>query len=111
MKNILAPSRSLLTGEPARKHTPSHWICVLWCLLAAWAAPSSAAAGNGGKLVAHAFDSGFPLAHDSYNGVSCASDGKIYYVLCTSVADTGAQMYAYDPTTGKIAHLGDLTAA
>ena len=63
------------------------------------------------SLIARSFDSKFPLAHDSYNGVSCASDGRIYYVLCTSVADIGAQMYAYDPATDKIAHLGDLTEA
>ena len=74
---------------------------------------ASPLAGDSGehKLTAHAFDSGFALAHDSYNGVSCASDGKIYYVLCTSVPDVGAQMYAYDPATQKIAHLGDLTEA
>ena len=63
------------------------------------------------KLTADAFDSGFPLSHATFNGMSAASDGKIYYVLCTDSIDTGAQMYSYDPATGKIRHLGDLTEA
>jgi hypothetical protein len=40
-----------------------------------------------------------------------ASDGKIYYVLCAEDINTGAQMFSYDPATGKIKHLGDLTEA
>jgi hypothetical protein len=63
------------------------------------------------KLTAEAFDSGFPLSHATFNGMSAASDGKIYYVLCSDSIDTGAQMYSYDPATGKIRRLGDLTEA
>ncbi len=69
------------------------------------------AASDTRRLIAHVFNSGFPLAHDTFNGMLCASDGKIYYVLCASTKDTGAQMYSYDPATGKIQHLGDLTEA
>lgn len=65
----------------------------------------------GRKLIAKTFDSGFPMAHDSYNGISVASDGRVYYVLCTQSLDVAGQMYSYDPKTGKIMHLGDLTEA
>ncbi|HLH36102.1 MAG TPA: hypothetical protein VKX41_15635 [Alloacidobacterium sp.] len=60
------------------------------------------------SLVAHTYNSGFALAHDSYNGISSASDGNIYYILSSEDINTGAQMYSYDPA-GKITHLGDLT--
>lgn len=63
------------------------------------------------KLAARSFDSGFSLSHGTFNGMLCASDGKIYYVLCSDSIDTGAQMYSYDPATDKIRHLGDLTEA
>ena len=32
-------------------------------------------------LIATSYFSGFDLAHDTYNAISAASDGKIYYVL------------------------------
>ncbi len=41
----------------------------------------------------------------------CATDGKVYYVLCSEAHDVGAQMYVFDPVTGRITHLGDLTEA
>jgi hypothetical protein len=40
-----------------------------------------------------------------------ASNGKIYYVLCSDSIDIGAQMFSYDAATDKIAHVGDLTEA
>ena len=63
------------------------------------------------KLTARRFDSGFALSHGTFNGMLCATDGKIYYVLCSDSIDTGAQMYSYNPLTGEIRHLGDLTEA
>jgi len=63
------------------------------------------------KLTAQRFDSGFALSHGTFNGMLCATDGKIYYVLCSDSIDTGAQMYCYNPRTGQIQHLGDLTEA
>jgi len=62
-------------------------------------------------LTARIFDSGFDLAHDTYNGTSTGSDGKIYYVLCSESHEIGAQMYSYDPETDKVKHLGDITEA
>lgn len=62
-------------------------------------------------LHAHFYDSGFPLADDNYNACFHASNGKIYYVLASGSVDKGAQMFAYDPATGKIEHAADLTEA
>jgi hypothetical protein len=63
------------------------------------------------QLTATAYDSGFPQSHDSYNALSAAGDGKIYYVLSSESLDVGGQMYSFDPSTKKIDHLGDLTEA
>lgn len=63
-----------------------------------------------GVLSARWHDSGFSGGDDSYNAVTTASDGKIYYVLCAHKVDLGAQMFSYDPVAGKTRHLGDLTA-
>jgi hypothetical protein len=61
------------------------------------------------RIVATVYNSGFEHAHDTYNGISSASDGKIYYVLCSQLMDIAGQMYSLDPKTGGIEHLGDLT--
>lgn len=68
------------------------------------------AAASGG-LIARIYDSGFPQAHDTYNGMGTASDGRIFYVLSSERFDIGAQMYCYDPVTDKIEHVGDVTEA
>lgn len=56
-----------------------------------------------------AFNSGFREAHDTYNGISAASDGCIYYVLCAASIDVGGKVYRYDPRADVLACLGDLT--
>lgn len=61
------------------------------------------------RIAATIYNSGFEHAHDTYNGISSASDGKIYYVLCSQLMDTAGQMYSFDPRTAAIEHLGDLT--
>ena len=62
-------------------------------------------------LKAQTHNSGFPIGHDTYNGLSAASDGRIYYVLSTEGFDVGARMFVFDPATGKIRDLGGLTEA
>jgi hypothetical protein len=64
-----------------------------------------------GRLIARTYNSGFALAHDTYNAISAASDGKIYYVLSAEPYNVAGQMYSFDPVTKKIRHLGDLTEA
>lgn len=62
-------------------------------------------------LVATTYNSGFELAHDTYNGMYAASDNKIYYVLSSQSIDIGGKMYVYDPATNKTKLCGDLTEA
>ncbi len=52
--------------------------------------------------------SGFPEAHDSYNSISCASDGKIYYVLSSQEYNKAGQMFVFDPDSSQIKWLADL---
>lgn len=63
------------------------------------------------KLKAQTFNSGFALAHDTYNGMGVGSDGNVYYVLSSESIDVGAQMYRFDTKKRAIQHLGDLTEA
>ena len=74
-------------------------------LLTALAAGPPTAQG----LVAHVFNSGFPEAHDTYNGISVASDGNVYYVLCSASIDVGGKVFRHDPRSEAITCLGDLT--
>jgi hypothetical protein len=62
-------------------------------------------------MTARIFDSGFALAHDTYNGMVAASDGCIYYVLCSDRADTAGRMYRCDPRAARVEQVGDLTQA
>lgn len=61
------------------------------------------------KIVATVYNSGFEHAHDTYNGISSASDGKIYYVLCSELMDVAGRMYSFDPESDKVEFLGDLS--
>lgn len=62
-------------------------------------------------LLAQAYYSGFELAHDTYQAMSCASDGKIYYVLSSESVTKAGQLYSFDPETEKIERLADLSEA
>jgi len=92
-------------------------VCVSMCLWLLVSGAQGQVARSGGdygdvaRLTARTYNSGFEQAHDTYNGMGVASDGKIYYVLSSEKYDTGAQMYCYDPATDKIKHVGDLTDA
>lgn len=67
--------------------------------------------GTEGGLHATYFDSLFSLSHDTYNGIYAASNGLIYYVLCSESVDVGGKMYSFDPATKAIRLCGDLTEA
>ncbi|WP_343701757.1 hypothetical protein [Chitinophaga sp.] len=60
-------------------------------------------------LTAKPYFSGFELAHDTYNAITAASNGKIYYVLSSESYDIGGQIYVYDPATDRSEFLADLT--
>ena len=61
-----------------------------------------------GTLIASCFDSCFSEAHDTYNALSVASDGCLYYVLSSDKIDVGGQMFRFDPADEQIKFLGDL---
>ena len=61
------------------------------------------------SLMANPYYSGFGLAHDTYNAITAASDGRIYYVLCSESAEEGGKMYVYDPVTDQTRFVADLT--
>ncbi|ADB36665.1 hypothetical protein [Spirosoma linguale] len=61
------------------------------------------------SLIATPYYSGFALAHDTYNAITAASDGKVYYVLSSESYEQGGQMYVYDPATDSTNWLADLT--
>jgi hypothetical protein len=63
------------------------------------------------KLTAKVYDSEFPQAHDTYNAMGAGSDGRIYYVLSSEQIDVAAQVRSFDPATGRIEKLGDLSEA
>lgn len=96
-------------------HSTWKWIVPL--ALAAIAPARLAAAPPGTPhqpartLTAETYHSGFALAHDTYNGLSSAGDGRIYYVLSTEPFDQGARVFVFDPAASKIHDLGDLTEA
>ena len=62
-----------------------------------------------GSLLVKRYYSGFDLAHDTYNAISAASDGKIYYVLSSESWERGGQMHVYDPATDQTHFVADLT--
>jgi hypothetical protein len=93
-------------------------VALLLGLLLAWRAAPAAPAAEGPKppagpkkLTAQTYNSGFKEAHDTYNGISAASDGKIYYVLSSELFDVAAQMYCFDPAKHSTRYLGDIGEA
>jgi hypothetical protein len=74
-------------------------------------APTDVVPGGTPRLIAEVYDSQFPQAHDTYNGMGTGSDGRIYYVLSATEADRAARMFAFNPATRRVKFLGDLTEA
>ncbi|HEU0090629.1 MAG TPA: hypothetical protein VFS78_00850, partial [Vicinamibacteria bacterium] len=74
-------------------------------------AGSETAATPSSRLIARVYDSGFADAHDTYNGIGAASDGRIYYVLSSERHDVAGQMFVLDPATGRPRHVADLDEA
>lgn len=60
-------------------------------------------------FTAKTFNSQFAYSAATYNALSVASDGNVYYAISTEVFNVGVQMYRYNPVTDTIAHLADLT--
>jgi len=69
------------------------------------------AATPSARLIARVYDSGFADAHDTYNAIGAASDGRIYYVLSSERHDVAGQMFVLDPASGRSRHVADLDEA
>ena len=82
---------------------------VFVCIQAASAL--SDAAETQASLTAKHYYSGFSDAHDTYNAISAASDGRIYYVLSSDKHNVGGQFYVYDPATDQTKFIADLSEA
>ena len=90
----------------------SQCLLVAGCIFAGpGASGAESPARTPNRLIAQAHDSGFLMNHNTWNGMGVGSDGKVYYVLCSESIDRGAQMFCFNPATGRIRHLGDLTEA
>ncbi len=63
---------------------------------------------TGNVLQAKRYYSGFELAHDTYNSISAASDGRIYYVLSSQSYEKAGRIYVYDPMKDSTQFLADL---
>ncbi len=75
----------------------------------AYTKPSNGEQKKDGRIIAKTFNSGFREAHDTYNAISAASDGRIYYVLSCDQHDIAGRMYRYDPANDELKFLADLT--
>ncbi|GAA4786461.1 hypothetical protein GCM10023231_13080 [Olivibacter ginsenosidimutans] len=60
-------------------------------------------------LRAKTYYSGFQHAHDTYNAISKASDGNIYYILSSERLEEGGKLYVFDPLKEETRLLADLT--
>ncbi|MEH6682029.1 MAG: hypothetical protein V7724_15895 [Sediminicola sp.] len=58
-----------------------------------------------GKMI----DAGFLYGDSNYNAIAHASDGNVYYVICSHNKKSSAQFFRYDPRTGSVDNIGDLT--
>lgn len=61
------------------------------------------------KNIAKRYFSGFEEAHETYNAISEASDGNIYYVLCSGKHDVAAQLHKYNPDSDQTEFIADLS--
>jgi hypothetical protein len=52
--------------------------------------------------------SGFEKSDSNFYSLSVASDGNLYYTLCTHDIDRHGRIYRYEPATDRVTLLGDL---
>lgn len=63
-----------------------------------------------GPVKAKMIDGNFLYGDSNYNGITYASDGNVYYVICSHNKKSGAQLFRYNPRNGKVDNVGDLTS-
>ncbi len=80
------------------------------CLTASFAQDIPGAVYKPGPVIGKMIDADFTYGDSNYNGIIQASDGNVYYVICSHNKKSGAHMFRYDPRTGKVDTIADLTA-
>jgi hypothetical protein len=63
-----------------------------------------------GPVIGRMIDAGFIYGDSNYNAIIQASDGNVYYVICSHNKKSGAHLFRYDPRTEKTNMVADLTA-
>ena len=58
-----------------------------------------------GKMI----DTGFLYGDSNYHAIIQASDGNVYYVICSHNKKAGARMFLYNPKSGDVRMIADLT--
>ncbi|MFC1693813.1 hypothetical protein ACFL1R_09940 [Candidatus Latescibacterota bacterium] len=58
-----------------------------------------------GKMI----DAGFLYGDSNYHAIIHASDGNVYYVICSHNKKAGARLFRYNPRNGAVDMVGDLT--
>lgn len=67
------------------------------------------AAYKPGPVTGKMIDAGFIYGDSNYHAIIQASDGNVYYVICSHNKKSGAHMFRYDPRSGKVETIADLT--
>lgn len=115
-KNLIINLYKIITNMKRSFLNPLRWILPAGLLMPVLfftacdtgKAPAPTSGSSKQPLVAKYFYSGFDDAHDTYNAISTASDGKIYYVLSSAVIEKAGQMYCFDPKTEEVKFIADL---
>jgi hypothetical protein len=63
-----------------------------------------------GPVTGKMIDAGFIYGDSNYHAIIQASDGNVYYVICSHNKKSGAHMFRYNPRTDEVKMIGDLTA-
>jgi len=62
-----------------------------------------------GPVLGKMIDAGFLYGDANYHAIIQASDGNIYYVICSHNKESGAHFFKYDPRTEAVCLIADLT--
>jgi hypothetical protein len=102
-------------GKPSRRRNIIHKIVLpaalalfLFCSLQASAQEARGAVYREGPIVGKMIDCDFPQGDSNYHAIVHASDGWVYYAICTHNRDRHVNLFRYDPKTGKVQTVADI---
>ena len=62
-----------------------------------------------GPVIGKMVDAGFIYGDSNYHAIIQASDGNVYYVICSHNTKSGAHMFRCNSRTGEVITISDLT--